>query len=39
VWVEVVEGEHKRLWNEFVGRYHRGWTDIQRLERLAWAWY
>ncbi len=78
VWLEVVEGEGKRLWNEYVGRYHplgykqpfgyrmryfvvcrRGllgcllfsgaakalgardrwidWTDMQRLQRLAWV--
>jgi hypothetical protein len=78
VWLEVVEGEGKRLWNEYVGRYHPlgykqpfgyrmryfvvcrqgklgcllfsgaakalgardrwiGWTDMQRLQRLAWV--
>ena len=78
VWLEVVEGEGKRLWNEYVGRYHPlgykqpfgyrmryfvvcrqgplgcllfsgaakslgardrwiGWTEIQRLQRLAWV--
>ena len=76
--VEVVEGEQKRLWNEYVGRYHPlgykqpfgyrmryfivsergglgcllfsgaakalgvrdrwiGWSDVQRLQRLAWV--
>lgn len=78
VWLDVVEGEQKGLWNEYVGRYHPlgykqpfgyqrryfvvcrqgklgcllfsgaakalgvrdrwiGWTDIQRLQRLAWV--
>jgi hypothetical protein len=78
VWLQVVEGEQKRLWNEYVGRYHPlgykqpfgyrmryfvvcpqgtlgcllfsgaakalgvrdrwiGWTDVQRLQRLAWV--
>lgn len=78
VWLKVVEGEGKRLWNEYVGRYHPlgykqpfgyrmryfvvcrqgplgcllfsgaakslgardrwiGWTEIQRLQRLAWV--
>lgn len=76
--LEVVEGEGKRLWNEYVARYHPlgykhpfgfrlryfivsergrlgcvlfsgaakalgerdrwiGWTDVQRLQRLAWV--
>ena len=78
MWLKVVEGEGKRLWNEYVGRYHPlsykqpfgyrmryfvvcrqgplgcllfsgaakslgvrdwwiGWTEIQRLQRLAWV--
>ena len=78
VWLEVVEGKKKRLWNEYVQRYHPlgyrhpfgyrmryfirwqhgilgcllfcgaakalgardrwiGWTDEQRLQRLAWV--